>query len=111
MRVDIVMQQMGESIAESTITRWIKKPGDRVEQDEPIFEISTDKVDAEIPSPVSGVLAEVKNQEGDTVEIFHGPLPVRRAQRALRPGHTPRAWRPSLTSPAAAPRAARLARP
>ena len=69
MRVDVVMPQMGESIAEGTITRWIKKPGDRVEQDEPIFEISTDKVDAEIPSPVSGVLAEIKNQEGDTVEV------------------------------------------
>jgi 2-oxoglutarate dehydrogenase E2 component (dihydrolipoamide succinyltransferase) len=69
MRVDVVMPQMGESIAEGTITRWIKKAGDRVEQDEPIFEVSTDKVDAEIPSPTSGVLVELLGKEGDTVEV------------------------------------------
>ncbi len=69
MNVDVVMPQMGESIAEGTITRWIKKPGDRVERDEPIFEISTDKVDAEIPAPASGVLVEIKSQAGDTVEV------------------------------------------
>ena len=69
MRVDVVMPQMGESIAEGTITRWIKKPGEKVERDEPIFEISTDKVDAEIPSPAAGVLAEIRNKEGDTVEV------------------------------------------
>lgn len=69
MNVDVVMPQMGESIAEGTITRWIKKPGDRVERDEPIFEISTDKVDAEIPAPASGVLVEIKSQEGETVEV------------------------------------------
>ena len=65
----VVMPQMGESIFEGTITKWLKKAGDPVEKDEPLFEISTDKVDAEIPSPVSGVLAEVKIGEGETVEV------------------------------------------
>lgn len=66
---DIVMPQMGESIVEGTLTRWLKKPGDRVERDEPLFEISTDKVDTEIPSPSAGVLKEVLVQEGATVAI------------------------------------------
>src|SRR2546421_6505189 len=69
MAVDIVMPQMGESIFEGTITRWLKKPGDKVERDEPLFEISTDKVDAEIPSPSAGVLKEIKVGEGKTVPI------------------------------------------
>ncbi len=69
MAVDIVMPQMGESIFEGTITKWLKKPGDRVERDEPLFEISTDKVDAEIPSPSAGVLKEIKVGEGKTVPI------------------------------------------
>src|SRR5882672_8651741 len=69
MRVDVIMPQMGESIAEGTLTRWLKKPGDKVARDEPIFEISTDKVDAEIPSPAAGTLAEIKVQEGQTVAI------------------------------------------
>ncbi len=69
MRVEVVMPQMGESIAEGTITRWLKKIGETVKRDEPIFEISTDKVDAEIPSPVEGVLAEIRSNEGDTVEV------------------------------------------
>jgi 2-oxoglutarate dehydrogenase E2 component (dihydrolipoamide succinyltransferase) len=63
------MPQMGESIAEGTITRWLKKVGERVERDEPLFEISTDKVDAEIPSPAAGTLTEVRFNEGDTVEV------------------------------------------
>jgi 2-oxoglutarate dehydrogenase E2 component (dihydrolipoamide succinyltransferase) len=63
------MPQMGESIAEGTITRWLKKVGERVERDEPLFEISTDKVDAEIPSPAAGILTEIKFQEGETVEV------------------------------------------
>jgi 2-oxoglutarate dehydrogenase E2 component (dihydrolipoamide succinyltransferase) len=66
---DVVMPQMGESIFEGTITKWLKKTGDTVQKDEPLFEISTDKVDAEIPSPVAGVLAEIKVPEGATVEI------------------------------------------
>ncbi len=69
MPVDVVMPQMGESIFEGTITKWLKKPGDKVERDEPLFEISTDKVDAEIPSPSAGVLKEIKVPEGQTVPI------------------------------------------
>ena len=69
MAVDVVMPQMGESIFEGTITKWLKKPGDKVERDEPLFEISTDKVDAEIPSPTAGVLKEIKIPEGHTVPI------------------------------------------
>ena len=69
MRVDVIMPQMGESIAEGTLTRWLKKPGDKVARDEPIFEISTDKVDAEIPSPAAGTLVDIKVQEGQTVPI------------------------------------------
>ena len=69
MATDVVMPQMGESIFEGTITKWLKKPGDKVERDEPLFEISTDKVDAEIPSPSAGVLKEIKVNEGQTVPI------------------------------------------
>src|ERR1700746_3154169 len=66
---DIIMPQMGESIVEGTITKWLKKPGDKVQRDEPLFEISTDKVDAEIPAPASGVLQEIKVTEGTTVGV------------------------------------------
>ena len=69
MAADVVMPQMGESIFEGTITKWLKKLGDKVERDEPLFEISTDKVDAEIPSPSAGVLKEIKVSEGQTVPI------------------------------------------
>lgn len=69
MPTDVVMPQMGESIFEGTITKWLKKPGDKVQRDEPLFEISTDKVDAEIPSPASGVLNEIKVSEGTTVQV------------------------------------------
>jgi len=69
MPTDVVMPQMGESIFEGTITKWLKKPGDKVERDEPLFEISTDKVDAEIPSPAAGVLTEIKVADGATVQI------------------------------------------
>ncbi|HEY0544187.1 MAG TPA: biotin/lipoyl-containing protein, partial [Pyrinomonadaceae bacterium] len=69
MSTEVVMPQMGESIAEGTITRWLKKVGDKVDRDEPLFEISTDKVDAEIPSPAAGTLTEIKFNEGDTVEV------------------------------------------
>jgi len=69
MPVDVLMPQMGESIFEGTITKWLKKPGDKVERDEPLFEISTDKVDAEIPAPSAGVLKEIKVAEGQTVPI------------------------------------------
>ena len=69
MAVDVMMPQMGESIFEGTITKWLKKPGDKIERDEPLFEISTDKVDAEIPAPAAGVLKEIKVTEGQTVPI------------------------------------------
>ena len=68
-RVDVLMPQMGESIAEGTLSKWLKKVGDTVKRDEPLFEISTDKVDAEIPAPAAGVLAEIKVQEGQTVPV------------------------------------------
>src|SRR5947199_308469 len=69
MPTDIIMPQMGESIVEGTITKWLKKPGDKVQRDEPLFEISTDKIDAEIPAPASGVLREIKVSEGTTVGV------------------------------------------
>src|SRR2546425_425721 len=68
-RIDVLMPQMGESIAEGTLSKWLKKLGDEVKRDEPLFEISTDKVDAEIPAPSAGVLAEIKVQEGQTVPV------------------------------------------
>ena len=69
MATDVVMPQMGESIAEGTIVRWIKKVGDKIDRDEPLFEISTDKVDAEIPSPAAGVLTDIRAKEGETVPV------------------------------------------
>jgi 2-oxoglutarate dehydrogenase E2 component (dihydrolipoamide succinyltransferase) len=69
MPTDIIMPQMGESIVEGTITKWLKKPGDKVQRDEPLFEISTDKVDAEIPAPAAGVLQEIRVSEGTTVGV------------------------------------------
>ncbi|HSE49748.1 MAG TPA: dihydrolipoamide acetyltransferase family protein [Terriglobales bacterium] len=69
MPTDVIMPQMGESIFEGTLTKWLKKPGDKVQRDEPLFEISTDKVDAEIPAPASGTLAEIKVAEGTTVQV------------------------------------------
>ena len=69
MATEVVMPQMGESIAEGTITKWMKNVGDHVDRDEPLFEISTDKVDAEIPSPAAGTLTEVRYKEGETVEV------------------------------------------
>jgi len=71
MRTEVVMPQMGESVAEGTLTQWLKKIGERVERDEPLFEITTDKVDAEIPSPSEGVLVEIRVEPGQTVEINH----------------------------------------
>src|ERR1041385_1283312 len=69
MPTDVIMPQMGESIFEGTLTKWLKKPGEKVTRDEPPFEISTDKVDAEIPAPASGVLSEIKVQAGQTVQV------------------------------------------
>ncbi|HEX4546394.1 MAG TPA: 2-oxoglutarate dehydrogenase, E2 component, dihydrolipoamide succinyltransferase [Candidatus Acidoferrum sp.] len=115
MAVDIVMPQMGESIFEGTITKWLKKPGDKVERDEPLFEISTDKVDAEIPSPAAGVLKEIKFGEGQTVPIqtvvgvidAAGPATTAAAP-APAPAKAPAAPAPSVApkAPASAPAAA-----
>lgn len=85
---DVVMPQMGESIVEGTLTRWLKKPGDRVERDEPLFEISTDKVDTEIPSPSEGVLSEVLVQEGATVAI--NAIVARIGDGAAKPAEAPK---------------------
>ena len=88
-RIEVPMPQMGESIAEGTVSKWLKQVGDPVEKDEPILEISTDKVDAEIPAPESGTLVEVRIQEGETVEI--GTVMAYIDTEAGRPSHP--AWR------------------
>src|ERR1043165_9145022 len=69
MSVDVVMPQMGESITEGTVSKWLKNEGDRIEKDEPILEISTDKVDAEVPSPGAGILLKINTPEGETVDV------------------------------------------
>jgi len=94
------MPQMGESIFEGTITKWLKKPGDKVERDEPLFEISTDKVDAEIPSQSAGVLKEIKVKEGQTVPINTVVATIDAAGAASAPAATP-APAPAASSPAA----------
>ena len=99
MATDVVMPQMGESIAEGTIVRWIKKVGDAVERDEPLFEISTDKVDAEIPSPVAGVVTEIRAKEGDTVPVNSVVAVIGAAGSATPPSPKP------APPPAASPQA------
>ena len=122
MATDIVMPQMGESIVEGTITKWLKKPGDKIQRDEPLFEISTDKVDAEIPAPASGVLQEIKVAEGATVQVntVVGTIssdgesapkaaPEKKAAPASEPSHpskTAKGGAPSAEIPAAKPQAA-----
>jgi pyruvate dehydrogenase E2 component (dihydrolipoamide acetyltransferase) len=103
MAVDVVMPQMGESIFEGTITKWLKKPGDKVERDEPLFEISTDKVDAEIPSPSAGVLKEIKIPEGQTVPIQTVVAVIDGAGAAAASAPAPAAAAPATAKPAAAP--------
>src|SRR5258708_2338666 len=100
MATDVVMPQMGESIFEGTITKWLKKPGEQVQRDEPLFEISTDKVDAEIPSPASGVLKEIKAQEGATVQVNTVVGVIDAAGSAAASPSAPAAA-PSAPSPAA----------
>src|SRR3954468_9925032 len=85
------MPQMGESIAEGTLLKWLKKVGDEVKRDEPIFEISTDKVDAEIPAPAAGVLAEIIVKEGETVAIQTVVARLETEKGALATGGTPAA--------------------
>jgi pyruvate dehydrogenase E2 component (dihydrolipoamide acetyltransferase) len=100
MPTDVVMPQMGESITEGTITKWLKKPGDTVQRDEPLFEISTDKVDAEIPSPSAGTLKEIKVAEGATVQINTVVATIDEAGSASAPAASP-----AKTETAAAPAA------
>ena len=111
MPTDVIMPQMGESIFEGTITKWLKKPGDTVQRDEPLFEISTDKVDAEIPSPASGVLSEVKFAEGNTVQIntVVGVIADADAQPAASAAPTPPPAREAPAPAAAAAPAATAA--
>ena len=85
MATDVVMPQMGESIAEGTIVRWIKKVGEKVDRDEPLFEISTDKVDAEIPSPAAGVVSEIRVKEGETVAVNSVVAVIGAAGDAVKP--------------------------
>ena len=89
MPTDVIMPQMGESIFEGTITKWLKKVGDAVEKDEPLFEISTDKVDAEIPSPVAGVLAAINTPEGATVQVNTIVAVIGEAGAATTPSKSP----------------------
>src|SRR5205085_2484631 len=113
MPTDVIMPQMGESIFEGTLTKWLKKPGEKVTRDEPLFEISTDKVDAEIPAPASGVLKEVKVKEGTTVQVNtvvgvidgDGAGASSAAPKALAPAET----KPAPSAPASAPAQAKPA--
>ena len=107
-RVDVLMPQMGESIAEGTLSKWLKKVGDAVKRDEPLFEISTDKVDAEIPAPAAGVLAEIKVQEGQTVPVqtLVAVLETEAGAVAVKPAAAapaPAASKPEPPKPAPAP--------
>jgi len=121
MAVDVIMPQMGESIFEGTITKWLKKPGDKIDRDEPLFEISTDKVDAEIPSPAAGVLKEIKVSEGQTVPVqtvvgtidaasaaaaAAPPAPAKQAPAAQPKAEAPKPAAAPPPPPAAAPKAA-----
>src|SRR5512146_408 len=116
MPTDVIMPQMGESIFEGTLTKWLKKPGERVQRDEPLFEISTDKVDAEIPAPASGVLRDIKVQPGATVQVntvvgiidesgaeASAPVPAQATPPNQAPATTQRAPATPAPTPAAAP--------
>jgi pyruvate dehydrogenase E2 component (dihydrolipoamide acetyltransferase) len=107
MATNVLMPQMGESIAEGTIVRWVKKVGDRVDRDEPLFEISTDKVDAEIPAPAAGFLTEIRAKEGETVAVNHVVAVIGDAAAvaatATAPDSAPAAAPPPAEEPAPAP--------
>jgi len=110
MPTDVVMPQMGESIFEGTITKWLKKPGDKVQRDEPLFEISTDKVDAEIPAPASGVLQEIKVTEGNTVQVNTVVGVIGEGNGASAPSSAPSKPSPAAPAPPA-PAAQKAAAP
>ena len=101
--IDVVMPQLGESIAEGTIARWLKAVGDPIAEDEPLLEVSTDKVDAEIPSVSAGRIAEILFAEGDTVEIQTVIARIENDASASLTAGSPRAATPPATAPAAAP--------
>jgi len=103
-RIDIIMPQMGESIAEGTLSKWLKKVGDEVKRDEPIFEISTDKVDAEIPAPAAGVLAEIIVTEGQTVPV-QAVVARLETEKGAAIAAAPSALAPVVAAPAAVPAA------
>jgi len=103
MATEVVMPQMGESITEGTITKWLKKPGDTVARDEPLFEISTDKVDAEIPSPTAGTLAEIMVAEGTTVQVNTVVCTIAEGASAAAPAPAAPAKAETAAAPAAAP--------
>ena len=111
MTTKVIMPQMGESIAEGTITKWFKKIGDSVERDEPLFEISTDKVDAEIPSPAAGTLVEIYAQEGETVEVNKEVAAIGAAGEQPAAGTAPAATPEPAPVQAAAPAAVAPAAP
>ena len=111
MTTDVVMPQMGESVAEGTIVRWIKKVGERVARDEPLFEISTDKVDAEIPSPAAGVLSEIRVNEGETVAVNSVVAVIGQAIASSTQPPSPVSEAPAPDRPAPAPPAAATAAP
>jgi pyruvate dehydrogenase E2 component (dihydrolipoamide acetyltransferase) len=98
MPTDVIMPQMGESIFEGTITKWLKRAGDPVEKDEPLFEISTDKVDAEIPSPVAGILSEVRAEEGATVQVNTVVAVIEDAGSASAPASTTEPEEPAASA-------------
>ncbi|HEY2904922.1 MAG TPA: dihydrolipoamide acetyltransferase family protein [Vicinamibacterales bacterium] len=110
MATDVVMPQMGESIAEGTIVRWIKKVGDKVDRDEPLFEISTDKVDAEIPSPAAGVLSEIRVKEGETVAV-NSVVAVIGGATTQAAASGPQQAAPAVAEPAAPAKAVEPPRP
>ena len=103
MATPVVMPQMGESIAEGTIVRWIKQVGDSVDRDEPLFEISTDKVDAEIPSPAAGVLTEIKVQAGETVAVNEVVATIGEASEVAQPAASSDVARPASSAAASEP--------
>ena len=106
-KIDVIMPQMGESIAEGTLSRWMKKVGDPIKRDEPIFEISTDKVDAEIPASAAGVLAEILVQEGQTVAVqtVVARIETDASAAAEKPSH-PEGTRPAAPAFSVPPRGA-----
>src|SRR5258708_210457 len=101
MAIDVVMPQMGESIAEGTVVRWIKKPGDKAERADPLPELSTEKVDAEIPSPASGTVTEILAQEGETVRV--NAVVARLASAGEQPAAPPAPAPPPAFPPGPAP--------